>query len=69
MDEKYNQDVETHQADSSSEDLREVFGDDKHHQIKYRTLSWPFVATIMITEIVTGLTADVLFLKDHHVLT
>lgn len=32
----------------------EVFGDDKNHQIKYRTLTWPFVAMIMITEIVTS---------------
>jgi len=33
----------------------EVFGDDSEHQIKYRTLTWPFVAMIMITESRCGL--------------
>ncbi|KAG9960323.1 transmembrane amino acid transporter, partial [Aureobasidium melanogenum] len=35
-------------------DDREVFTDDTNHSIKYRTLSWPATAVIMITEIVTG---------------
>ncbi|KAG9564596.1 transmembrane amino acid transporter, partial [Aureobasidium melanogenum] len=35
-------------------DDREVFTDDTNHSIKYRTLSWPAAAVIMITEIVTG---------------
>ncbi|KAK6008460.1 hypothetical protein QM012_000363 [Aureobasidium pullulans] len=37
-----------------SYDDREVFTDDTSHSIKYRTLSWPGAAVIMITEIVTG---------------
>ena len=37
-----------------SYDDREVFTDEKNHQIKYRTLSWQSAAFIMITEIVTG---------------
>lgn len=45
-------------ADFTATDLgnddREVFTDDKNHSIKYRTLSWPAAAVIMITEIVTG---------------
>ncbi|KAK4998787.1 hypothetical protein LTR66_002052 [Elasticomyces elasticus] len=41
-------------TDENSEETKGVFGDDKNHEIKYRTLSWPFVAMIMITEIVTG---------------
>ncbi|KAL2034390.1 hypothetical protein VTO58DRAFT_105104 [Aureobasidium pullulans] len=37
-----------------SYDDREVFTNEKNHQIKYRTLSWQSAAFIMITEIVTG---------------
>lgn len=59
--------------DDGLSENRDVFGDDKNHQvessyhymstpalqtdtheIKYKTLSWPFVATIMTAEIVTG---------------
>jgi hypothetical protein len=32
---------------------KDVFGDERGHGIHYRTLSWPFVAFLMITEIVT----------------
>lgn len=32
---------------------REVFGHEEQHEIHYRTLSWPYVAFIMTTEIVT----------------
>lgn len=32
----------------------EVFGDEAHHDIKYRTLSWPMVAFLMIAEIVSN---------------
>ena len=32
---------------------KEVFGDEQSHEIRYRTLSWPYVAFIMTTEIVT----------------
>lgn len=38
---------------SPNDGSHEVFGDERHHQIQYRTLSWPFVAFIMTTEIVT----------------
>jgi hypothetical protein len=41
-------------ATNLSYDEREVFADDKSHSIKYRTLSWPSAAYIMITEVVTG---------------
>ena len=34
-------------------DDKDVFGNEKHHGIHYRTLSWPLVAFLMITEIVT----------------
>ena len=32
---------------------KDVFGDETGNGIHYRTLSWPFVAFLMITEIVT----------------
>ncbi|GAB7357534.1 hypothetical protein MBLNU459_g0055t2 [Dothideomycetes sp. NU459] len=39
----YDQDAATH----------DVFGSEENHGIKYRTLTWPLVAVLMITEIVT----------------
>jgi hypothetical protein len=30
---------------------RDVFGNEEHHQIKYKTLSWQLVAVLMIAEI------------------
>jgi hypothetical protein len=33
---------------------RDVFGDEKDHQIKYKTLSWQLVAVLMIAEIVSN---------------
>lgn len=32
----------------------DVFGSEEHHGIKYKTLSWPFVAILMIAEIVSN---------------
>lgn len=32
----------------------DVFGKEDDHAIKYKTLSWPFVAVLMITEIVSN---------------
>lgn len=32
----------------------DVFGSEEGHQIKYKTLTWPFVAFVMITEIVSN---------------
>ncbi|KAL7624968.1 hypothetical protein AAE478_004182 [Parahypoxylon ruwenzoriense] len=32
----------------------DVFGQEDGHEIKYKTLSWPFVAVLMITEIVSN---------------
>jgi len=32
----------------------DVFGNEAGHAIKYKTLSWPFVALLMITEIVSN---------------
>ncbi|KAK5171994.1 uncharacterized protein LTR77_003631 [Saxophila tyrrhenica] len=32
---------------------QDVFGDERGHGIQYRTLTWPFVSFLMITEIVT----------------
>ncbi|KAK3614774.1 hypothetical protein LTR56_027036, partial [Elasticomyces elasticus] len=34
-------------------DDEDVFGNETGHGIQYRTLSWPFVAALMLTEIVT----------------
>ena len=34
-------------------DDKDVFGDERGHGIHYRTLTWPLVAVLMITEIVT----------------
>jgi len=34
-------------------DDKDVFGHEENHGIKYRTLTWPLVAVLMITEIVT----------------
>lgn len=31
---------------------QDVFGRENNHQIKYKTLTWPLVAVLMITEIV-----------------
>ncbi|KAK4503995.1 hypothetical protein PRZ48_004910 [Zasmidium cellare] len=42
-----------HGIPEDGSDDREVFGNEKRHEIQYRTLSWPFVAFIMTTEIVT----------------
>ncbi|KAI1330124.1 transmembrane amino acid transporter [Xylariaceae sp. FL0255] len=39
---------------SSNEDENDVFGPERDHDIKYKTLSWPFVAVLMITEIVSN---------------
>ncbi len=33
---------------------RDVFGNEEHHQIKYKTLSWQLVAVLMIAEIVSN---------------
>jgi hypothetical protein len=32
----------------------DVFGNEENHQIKYKTLSWPLVACLMIAEIVSN---------------
>jgi hypothetical protein len=32
----------------------DVFGSEEQHQIKYKTLSWPMVATLMIAEVVSN---------------
>jgi hypothetical protein len=32
---------------------QDVFGREDNHQIKYKTLTWPLVAVLMITEIVS----------------
>lgn len=32
----------------------DVFGNEEDHAIKYKTLSWPLVAVLMITEIVSN---------------
>ncbi|KAI2602446.1 transmembrane amino acid transporter protein-domain-containing protein [Hypoxylon sp. NC1633] len=32
----------------------DVFGEEENHQIKYKTLAWPIVAVLMITEIVSN---------------
>jgi len=37
-----------------SYDDHDVFGHEEDHQIKFKTLTWPFVTLIMITEIVTN---------------
>ncbi|ETS77109.1 hypothetical protein PFICI_10983 [Pestalotiopsis fici W106-1] len=34
--------------------IDDVFGEERDHDIKYKTLSWPVVAVIMITEIVSN---------------
>jgi hypothetical protein len=31
---------------------KDVFGREDNHQIKYKTLTWPLVTVLMITEIV-----------------
>lgn len=35
-------------------DKNDVFGNEEHHQIKYKTLSWQLVAVLMIAEIVSN---------------
>ncbi|KIJ68230.1 hypothetical protein HYDPIDRAFT_82700 [Hydnomerulius pinastri MD-312] len=35
-------------------DAQDVFVDDEHHQIQYKTLSWQFVSLLMIAEIVSN---------------
>ena len=35
-------------------DTAQVFGDETNHAIKYRTLSWPLVAVLLTTEIVSS---------------
>ncbi|KAI1101233.1 transmembrane amino acid transporter protein-domain-containing protein [Jackrogersella minutella] len=32
----------------------DVFGEEENHDIKYKTMAWPFVAVLMITEIVSN---------------
>lgn len=32
-------------------DDQDVFGNESHHGIRYRTLTWPLVAVLMITEV------------------
>lgn len=32
----------------------DVFGEEENHDIKYKTMTWPFVAVLMITEIVSN---------------
>lgn len=32
----------------------DVFGEEENHDIKYKTLTWPLVAVLMITEIVSN---------------
>lgn len=34
---------------------QDVFGQEDNHQIKYKTLTWPLVTVLMITEIVCRL--------------
>ncbi|GAP82343.2 putative amino acid transporter [Rosellinia necatrix] len=41
------------QRPADQEPLGDVFGCEDGHDIKYKTLSWPLVATLMITEIVS----------------
>ena len=44
----------TESSQNASYDVRrDVFGDETGHGIRYRTLTWPLVAFLMITEIVT----------------
>ena len=47
----------SHEEQELDEELPEdVFGKEDNHDIKYKTLSWPLVSGLMITEIVsTGL--------------
>ncbi|KAI0150277.1 hypothetical protein GGR57DRAFT_202373 [Xylariaceae sp. FL1272] len=41
-------------TDSTTPDINDVFGQEEGHDIKYKTLSWPLVAVLMITEIVSN---------------
>lgn len=44
----------TESSQSAAYDIqKDVFGDETGNGIHYRTLSWPLVAFLMITEIVT----------------
>lgn len=47
--------AERRPADGNDDDGMpgDVFGCEEGHEIKYKTLSWPLVATLMITEIVS----------------
>ena len=38
---------------SPGRDNNDVFGSEENHQIKYKTLTWPLVTVLMITEIVS----------------
>ncbi len=40
---------------SPARDNNDVFGSEENHQIKYKTLTWPLVTVLMITEIVRSL--------------
>lgn len=41
-------------SESSEADNADVFGREDHHDIKYKNLSWPLVAILMIAEIVSN---------------
>ncbi|KAK7693722.1 hypothetical protein QCA50_003294 [Cerrena zonata] len=48
-------DIEINSGDTSSPEAAEdVFGDETNHDIQYKTLSWQFVAMLMIAEIVSN---------------
>ena len=41
-------------SEPSEEDTKDVFGPEDQHDIKYKVLSWPLVAVLMIAEIVSN---------------
>lgn len=41
-------------SEPSKDDAGDVFGQEDHHDIKYKRLSWPLVAVLMIAEIVSN---------------
>lgn len=42
------------QHDNASDDHGDVFGNEEHHDIKYKTMSWQLVAILMLAEIVSN---------------
>ncbi|KAI0824185.1 transmembrane amino acid transporter protein-domain-containing protein [Trametes gibbosa] len=43
-----------HKTSEKLDVVEDVFGDEEDHDIRYKTLSWPFVAAFMIAEIVSN---------------